>query len=420
MSRKELHLNAEDRKMLMGERGPGPRFAMELIVRTAEISNATRLIDINWAHVASAYYNGQVNVDFAERLASSGTRVAVPTTLTSCSHDVRLAGQNGDTASVQTALRVIELYREMGCQTVMTCAPYHTRAEPVFGQHVAWTESSAVVYANSVLGARTNRYDEFLDMCAAITGRVPDAGLHRTRNRRAAILCNLREVPEPWLLDDRFYHVLGYFIGRIAGTDIPAINGLPRTVKTEQLRALGTAAAVSGSVSMFHTIGVSPEAATYEEAFHGESPDRIVNIGPDELRAAAGMLETADARPFSAVCVGAPHFSIDEFEQLIPLIEGVAIKPDIHFYIATSRHVLEDIRERGWLDMLKTSGVEIVTDRCTYYAPIIEGCDGRVMTASAKWAYYAPGNLGSSVTFASLEDCVQSAVAGRIMLTSNF
>ncbi len=420
MSRKELHLNVEDRKMLTGERGPGPRFAMELIVRTAEISNATRLIDINWAHVASAYYNGQVNVDFAERLASSGTRVAVPTTLTSCSHDVRLAGQNGDTACVQTALRVIELYREMGCQTVMTCAPYHTRAEPVFGQQVAWTESSAVVYANSVLGARTNRYDEFLDMCAAITGRVPDAGLHRTRNRRAAILCNLREVPEPWLLDDRFYHVLGYFIGRIAGTDIPAINGLPRTVKKEQLRALGTAAAVSGSLSMFHTIGVSPEAATFEEAFHGESPDRIVNIGPDEIRLAAGMLESADARPFSAVCVGAPHFSIDEFEQLIPLIEGVAIKPDIHFYIATSRHVLEDIRERGWLDMLKTSGMEIVTDRCTYYAPIIEGCDGRVMTASAKWAYYAPGNLGSSVTFASLEDCVQSAVAGRIMLTSDF
>ena len=111
MSRKELRLNAEDRKMLTGERGPGPRFAMELIVRTAEIRNATRLIDINWAHVASAYYNGQVNVDFAERLASSGTRVAVPTTLTSCSHDVRLAGQNGDTACVQTALRVIELYR---------------------------------------------------------------------------------------------------------------------------------------------------------------------------------------------------------------------------------------------------------------------------------------------------------------------
>jgi predicted aconitase len=132
------------------------------------------------------------------------------------------------------------------------------------------------------------------------------------------------------------------------------------------------------------------------------------------------MLETADARPFSAVCVGAPHFSIDEFEQLMPLIEGITIKPGIHFYIATSRHVLEDIRERGWLEILQKSGVEFVTDRCTYYAPVIEGCDGRVMTTSAKWAYYAPGNLGSSVTFASLDDCVQSAVAGKIMLTSNF
>jgi predicted aconitase len=393
---------------------------MELIVRTAEISNAARLIDISWAHVASAYYNGQVNVDFAERLASSGTRVGVPTTLTACSLDVRGAGQNSDTPAVQTALRVIDLYRQMGCQTVMTCAPYHTRAEPVPGQHVAWSESSAVVYANSVLGARTNRYDEFLDMCAAITGRVPNAGLHRTRNRRAAILCNLREVPDSWLDDDRFYHVLGYFIGRTVGSDIPAINGLPETVHKEQLRALGTAAAASGSLSMFHAIGVSPEAATLEEAFNGESPDRTIDIGPVEIRAAARKLETADARPLSAVCVGAPHFSVVEFEQLVPLIKGIAIKPDIHFYVATSRHVLEDIRERGWLDMLQKSGVEFVTDRCTYYAPIIEGCDGRVMTTSAKWAYYAPGNLGSSVTLASLEDCVQSAVEGRIMLTSNF
>jgi predicted aconitase len=406
--------------MLAGERGAGPRFAMELIVRAAEVSDATRLIDISWAHVASAYYNGQVNVDFAERLASSGTRVAVPTTLTSCSLDVRLAGQYGGAPAVQIALRLIELYREMGCRTVMTCAPYHTSAEPVLGQHVAWSESSAVVYANSVLGARSNRYDEFLDMCAAITGRVPDSGLHRTRNRRATLLCNLTEVPEPWLDDDRFYHVLGYFIGRNAGTDIPAINGLHETVQKEQLRALGTAAAASGSLSMFHAIGVTPEAATREEAFLGESPDRIVDIGPDEIRAAARMLDTADARPLSAVCVGAPHFSIGEFEQLMPLIEGITIRPDVHFYVATSRHVLEDIRERGWLDRLLKTGVEIVTDRCTYYAPIIEGCDGRVMTASAKWAYYAPGNLGSSVTFASLEDCVQSAAAGKIMLSSNF
>jgi len=420
MSRKELHLNAEVQKMLAGERRAGPRLAMELIVRTAEISNATRLIDISWAHVASAYYNGQVNVDFAERLASSGTRVAVPTTLTSCSLDVRLAGRSGGAPAVETALRLIELYRQMGCQTVMTCAPYHTRAEPVLGQHVAWSESSAVVYANSVLGARSNRYDEFLDMCAAITGRVPDAGLHRTRNRRATILCSLREIPEAWLDDDRFYHVLGYCIGRTAGTDIPAINGLPGTVQKEQLRALGTAAAASGSLSMFHAIGVTPEAATREEAFLGESPDRIVDIGPDEIRSAAGVLDTADARPLSAVCVGAPHFSIEEFKKLIQLIESVTIKPDVHFYVATSRHVLEDIRERGWLDMLQKTGVEMVTDRCTYYAPIIEGCDGRVMTDSAKWAYYAPGNLGSSVTFASLEDCVQSAAAGQVILTSNF
>ena len=406
--------------MLAGSRGAGTRLAMELIVRTAEISGAKRLIDISWAHVASAYYNGQVSVDFAERLASSGTRVRVPTTLTSCSLDVRLAEQHSGSSGVRAALCLIDLYREMGCRTVMTCAPYHTRPEPALGEHIAWTESSAVVYANSVLGARSNRYDEFLDMCAAITGRVANAGLHRTKNRRATILCHLKYIPEQWLGDDRFYHALGYFIGRTVGTDIPAIDGLPASVHKEQLRALGAAGAASGSLSMFHAIGATPEAATREDAFHGEPPEKVIDIGPAQIRKAAAMLDTADARPLSAVCVGAPHFSIDEFAQLLPLVEDVRVNPDVRFYVSTSRHVLEDVRARGWLDVLQKAGVEFITDRCTYYAPVIEGCDGRVMTSSAKWAYYAPGNLGSSVTFASLTDCVRSAAAGNVTLTSNF
>jgi predicted aconitase len=281
----------------------------------------------------------------------------------------------------------------------MTCSPYHTRKEPEFGEQLAWTESSAVVYANSVLGARSNRYFEFVDACAAITGRVPCTGLHRSRDRRATILIDLADIPPAWLADDRFYHVLGFLLGRTVGSEVPVIDGLPSSVSTEQLRAIGAAANASGAVNMFHVVGVTPEAKTLEDAFQGM---------------------TSSNAALTAVCVGAPHFSVAEFEQLLPLVGENKIDPGVHFYVSTSRYVLDDIRERGWLDSLQSAGVEFITDRCTYYAPAIEGCDGRVMTNSAKWAYYAPGMLGSAVTFAGLDECVQSAIAGKVVVGSEF
>ena len=406
--------------MLAGDEGAAAKFAMGLIVRTAEISGAEELVDISWAHVASAYYQGQVNLDFAEKLASLDAHVSVPTTLTACSLDIRQADQNGGAPAVQAALRIIDLYRDMGCQTVMTCSPYHTRKEPEFGEQLAWTESSAVVYANSVLGARSNRYFEFVDMCAAITGRVPCAGLHRTRDRRATVLLKLADIPPAWFADDRFYHVLGFFLGRTVGSEVPVIDGLPSSVSTEQLRAIGAAANASGAVNMFHVVGITPEAKTLEDAFQQTAPGRTVQIGPADIRDGANKLDTSSNAALTAVCVGAPHFSVAEFEQLLPLVGDNKIDPGVHFYVSTSRYVLDDIRERGWFNSLQAAGIEFITDRCTYYAPAVEGCDGRVMTNSAKWAYYAPGMLGSAVTFAGLDECVQSAAAGEVVLCSEF
>jgi predicted aconitase len=406
--------------MLAGDDGAAAKFAMGLIVRTAEISGAEELVDISWAHVASAYYQGQVNLDFAEKLASMDAHVRVPTTLTACSLDIRQADAKGGAPAVQAALRIVDLYRDMGCQTVMTCSPYHTRKEPEFAEQLAWTESSAVVYANSVLGARSNRYFEFVDMCAAITGRVPCTGLHRTRERRATILLKLVDMPPAWVADDRFYHVLGFLLGRTVGSEVPAIDGLPSSVSTEQLRAIGAAANASGAVNMFHVVGVTPEAKTMADAFQGVRPQETFIITPSDIRTAATNLDTSSKAALTAVCVGAPHFSIAEFEQLLPLVGDNKIDTNVHFYVSTSAYVLDEIRERGWLDSLQAAGVEFITDRCTYYAPAIEGCDGRVMTNSAKWAYYAPGMLGSAVTFAGLDECVESAIAGKVILGSEF
>ena len=397
-----LVLSSIDREMLSGSHGEGAEFAMETLVSVGEAFGAERLIDIEWAHVASAYCHSQANTDFAKKLTEWGTRVSVPTTLTACSFDP--LRPTGDDAR---AARLIELYSSMGCEPAMSCAPYHTRQEPGFGAHLAWCESSAVVYANSVLGARTNRYVEFIDMCAAITGRVPKFGLHRTENRKATVVFDLHDIPEDWFADDWLYHSLGILVGGKAGDLLPAINGLKPDTTVEQLRALGSAAASSGSVSMFHAVGVTPEAPTLDAACQGAVPKSSITVGPDDIAATAATLCTPTTDTVTAVCVGAPHFSPAEFRALAELIAGRELRTRL--IASTSAATLAHLQKSGLFGTLKRSGVEFVTGRCTYYRPLAADIGNHVMTNSAKWAWYGPSDLGVAVTFASLRDCVERA-----------
>lgn len=401
--------------MLSGARGDGAQLAMQMIVRVADACGAEQLIDIEWAHVASAYCQGRANLDFARRLSEANTRVSVPTTLTACSLNSRTGG--AATTADKSALELIDLYKGMGCDPVMTCAPYHAHDEPGFGDHLAWCESSAVVYANSVLGARTNRYVEFVDMCAAITGRVPDRGLHRYEERRAAVLFRIANMPDGWLEDDWFFHALGILVGCECGADLPAIAGLPSSTSVEQLRALGSAAASSGSVSMFHAIGITPEASSVDDAFQGILPanERLISAGA--IRRVAADLGHGSCEPLTAVCVGAPHFSYQEFDTLDKCLNGRTLAAAVKLYASTSAAVVGQLETAGKLSRLMGAGVELVVGRCTYYRPAMPGTEGHVMTNSAKWAYYAPSGLGAAVTFASLAECVDSACAGRVLTT---
>jgi predicted aconitase len=400
-----LGLTTTDKEMLAGARGEGARFAMETLVSVGEAFGANRFIDIEWAHVASAYLHSKANLDFAKKLTEWGTTVAVPTTLTACSFDPRKPSDDSGFAA-----ELVELYTSMGCEAVLSCAPYHTRQEPGRGAHLAWCESSAVVYANSVLGARTNRYVEFIDMCAAITGRVPEYGLHRTEDRKATMVFDLQGIPEDWFADEWLFHSLGILVGSRAAEQLPAINGLHPGATVEQLRALGSAAASSGSVSMFHAVGITPEASTLDAACQGAVPQSSTSIGPDEISAVAASLCTSTSSKVSAVCVGSPHFSPAEFRDLAALIDGRQLRK--RFIASTSAATLGYLHELGLLRTLEQSGVELVTGRCTYYRPVAAALGDHVMTNSAKWAWYAPSNLGVAVTFASLRDCVEEACDG--------
>jgi predicted aconitase len=410
-----VELSADDRAMLDGERGEAARLAMRIVVDLAEVMEADRLIDVASAHVDGCLYHGPAGLEFAERLVAGGAAVSVPTTLNTGSLDLlhpELVRETPERAGA--ARRQMDLYVAMGCRATWTCAPYQLPGRPSLGQQIAWAESNAIVFANSVLGARTNRYGDFIDICAAITGRVPHAGLHREGNRRAEIVFRLSGISDRLLEEDVVYPVLGQLVGREAGSAVVAIQGLPPDTSEDQLKSLGAAAASSGSVALFHAVGITPEAPTLEAALGGRRASRTVQINPERLRAARDELSTTSREDLAAVSLGTPHFSLAEFEALMPLLDDIRVNPRVDLFISTGRDVLAEVERRGWLSLLQTAGARIVTDTCTYITPIMRVEDGPVMTNSAKCAWYAPMNVGAEVVFGSLEECVRSAASGRV------
>jgi predicted aconitase len=417
-----LRLTAEEQRMLRGREGEAAAMAMRVIVAMAEVSGATELIPVVRAHIDGCLYHGPVGMDFAERLAASGGRVRIPTTLNVSAldllHPERILI---DDTTRELARRQMDAYVEMGCQPTWTCAPYQLPDRPAFGEHIAWAESNAIVFANSVLGARTGRYGDFLDICAAITGRVPYSGLHRDENRRAQVVLRLDAVSREALHSssghgsDALYGLIGHVVGQEAGGSVPAIVGLPAESTEDQLKALSAASASAGAVGMFHAVGVTPEAPTLDRALGGRRPERTIEITTGRLRRAWHELSTTDGSGgLAAVCLGTPHYSADQLARLDTLLAGRAVSEAVEMYASTGRDVLATIAGTGIAERLVQAGVRIVTDTCTYVTAILRSPPGStVMTDSAKWAWYAPGNLGVEVVYGATCDCVESAVSGR-------
>lgn len=413
-----LTLTEADEATLAGADGPAAALALRIVTRVAETMGARELLSIEGAHIDSCLYHGRSGIDFARALADGGARVRVPTTLNVSSLDLLHPDlYRGDEDTAAESRELMQLYEDMGCRPTWTCAPYQLEERPSFGDHVAWAESNAIVFANSVLGARTHRYGDFIDICAAITGRAPAAGLHLDEHRRGEVLFRLDGVDDALLHHDALAPVLGYIIGHRAGARVPVIEGLPLDTPEHRLKALGAAAASSGSVALFHAVGITPEAPTLDAALGAREPGEVIALTPADLRAARDALSTAadTAGPLGAVSLGTPHYSVEEFRRLVDTLAGRRAAPGVPFFVNTGRDVLHEIQLRGWELTLTEAGVQIVTDTCTYITPIMADVDTYAMTDSAKWAHYAPGNLGVDVVFGSVDDCVDSAIAGRLV-----
>jgi len=391
---------------------------MRLVIRAAEATGAERLIDVTQAHVDSCLYHGEATLDFVRRLADGRARVSIPTTLNVGAIDLLHPElYRGNPRIAERARLLMDRYRALGARPTFTCAPYQLAdVRPTLGEQVAWGESNAIAFCNSVLGARTNRYGDFIDIAAAITGRVPDAGLHRTAARRATLVLRLADdVPGALRAADVLFPVLGIVLGRHAGSSVAVIDGLAPGQSEDRLKALGAAAASSGSVAMFHVVGSTPEAPLLDDALQHRAPKRVDLIRLAELRDVRDELSTSSGEQLAAVSLGTPHASLAELERYAAMLGDRRVHPDVECLVSTGRDVMGEASERGIVGRLHEAGVELLVDTCSYIAPILRNSAGPVMTDSGKWAYYAPGNIGASVVFGSSSECIRSAVAGRVV-----
>ncbi|NND44579.1 MAG: DUF521 domain-containing protein [Xanthomonadales bacterium] len=409
-----MKLGAGQQAMLDGRDGPAAAMAMRILVGMAGSEGVSEFVEITSAHIDGCLYHGASGCAFAETLRDGGGQVRVPATLNVGAMDLQrpeqvlLRGAHRD-----LAVRQMNAYVAMGCRPTWTCAPYQAGHRPGIGEQVAWAESNAVVFANSVLGARTNRYGDFMDICCALTGCAPLSGLHRAENRAASIVIDCSGLPAALMQRDDFYPVLGSWLGRSVGSAVALLDGLPRDVDEDRLKALGAAAASTGAVALFHVTGRTPEAPTREAALAGMPPVAEIGLTGEMLLAEHRRMNSASAAQLDVVALGSPHFSLSEFERLRELLAGR--KAAVPLYACTGRHVTEQLERQGWRAELERANVMLIVDTCVVVTPVIEARGGVLMTNSGKFAHYSPALIGHEVVFGSLSECVESAVRGRVV-----
>ncbi len=413
----EVELSAADKAFLEGEHGKAAQSAMRIILRIARLQGAKKLVDVTQVHVDGCIYTGPGSLAFAEKLRDLGGKVLVPTTLNAISVDhIRWRAQGIDPAFGEPASRLGDVYVEMGARPTFTCAPYLLDTAPKFGDQVAWAESNAVVFANSVLGARTMKYPDFLDICIALTGRAPLAGPHLEFNRKASIRIS---VPNIKGVDDSFYPLLGYCIGGLAVNRVPLVLGLESArPSTDDLKAFGAAFATVSSAPMFHIVGVTPEAPTLAAVLPEDQNIPSKDIELSDLRSSWDELNSAREETVDLVSLGNPHFSFSEIENLASLCRGRVKHPSVAMVITTGRSIYERACEAGLVAILETFGAQFVTDTCWCMItdPIIPPGAKTIITNSGKYAHYGPGLTGRRFYFGSIATCVAAAVKGEHLM----
>lgn len=402
----QLYLSQEDHAVLEGTKGEGRRLALELIIHMAKLQNATRLLDVTQAHIDACIYTGPAVLKFARLLRKHGAKTQVPTTLNAISVDI--CHSKSWQIRGNPAAELAQCYVDLGAKPSFTCAPYLLDTAPRMGDNIGWAESNAVMYANSILGARTQKYPDFVDACISVTGRAPESGCHVTQSRSPQIRINI-VVPDE--IDDLFYPLVGYSVGKISGRKIPILCGLEAlSPDNDDLKALSAAFATTSSAPMLHIRGITPEWKMFDN--HTMSEEAIIDIAllEEDFR----ELNAPPNAKVDLIALGNPHFSLSECHKLARCCAGKVKSPDIEMVVTLGRSVLEQFRDTDDYEVLREFGVTFVNDTCwcMISQPVIHEGIKTIMTNSGKYAHYGQGLTGCAMIFGSLVQCVDAAVSG--------
>ncbi|MDO3444537.1 aconitase X [Agrobacterium sp. V1] len=403
-----LDLKDEDGAMLEGRDGIATRQAMRIIVAMAAQQGASTLVDVTQGHIDGCIYASPANLTFAEKMADMGGKVRVPTTMNAISVDKahwRAQGVPEDFGD--PAARLADAYVRMGCRPTFTCSPYLLDSAPSAGESIGWAESNAVIFANTVLGARTAKHPDFLDLCIAMTGRAPLSGVYLEENRRPQ---RIVDVALPAGIDDAFWPLVGYLAGKAAPDCIPLLRGLGAAKPSrDDLKALCAAFGTTSASPMLHIEGVTPEAGLAPLETAG-----TVTISLADMAAGWSLLNEGPEE-VQLVAIGSPHASLEECRALATVFNGRKRHADVAVIVTAGQQVIDAVVQDGTLQSLKDSGVQVLPDLCwcSISEPVFPTKTRALMTNSGKYAHYGPGLSGRAVRFGSLADCVDSALTGR-------
>jgi len=420
-----MNLTDEEQAMLDGRDGPAVQRAMDLLLRYGRALGAERLVETNNV-VASisattpfmrgfAQRRGGMEGVFSEFSLDSDETVAIPKVKTFTSH-VQLGFDPFNAARMGVDEQTVTFYRKgeafitgLGVHAANTCTPYQVGNLPTRGEHCAWMESSAVIYCNSVLGARTNTEGRESVGAAMLTGRIPYWGYHLDVHRRGTHHVRL-EVP---VVSTAEWGLLGYWIGEQVLDKVPVIEGIGKLPNLASLKHFGASASSSGGVEMYHLVGVTPEAPSVDAAFGGNRAQAHLRFGVAELRDAYEKINvTARDRQVDYVMLGCPHYTIEQIWEAARLLEGRKVSPNCELWIFTPRAIKSLADRNGYTKIIEDAGGHLMTDSCSAMSRAAPEGTKVVALDSVKQAHYLPAILGVQAWFGTTEECIDAACSG--------
>ena len=405
----EIHLSNSDKKMLAGDNGEATKIAMEVLCLMAAAQNADKLIDVSRGHIDGCILAHDANLHFAEKMLDMGASVIIPTTINAISVDRENWKSQGVAPDLGgKASRLADAYVKMGAYPTFTCAPYLLDEKPSKGEVIGWSESNAVIYANSVIGARTQKHPDYLDLFIAMTGRTPNTGVYLEENRKP--VCEI-QVVLPSNFDDAIWPMIGWLAGHKSPNGIPVLNGLEDIlISNDDLKALCAAFGTTSAAPMIHIKGHTPESE-----LQSAKDAKYTTIMPNDLLNLWQNFNNGNNK-IDLVAIGSPHASTSECLKFLELLEENNERVTVPTILTIGRETLSNLDHQGSLNKLSKLGVQVIPDICwcSITEPVFPPEAKSLLTNSGKYAHYGEGLTGRNVRFGSLSDCALAAMTGYV------